>query len=88
MTTISASANVINRSKYFKRHVVSSEIVYSWRPNERHSFVFKPLSLSYEYMHSVTDRFLSLVDSMPYLEVSMADQFIPKASFNTPIKVH
>lgn len=81
MTTISASANVINRSKYFKRHVVSSEIVYSWRPNERHSFVFKPLSLSYEYMHSVTDRFLSLVDSMPYLEVSMADQFIPKASF-------
>ncbi|TXJ58911.1 hypothetical protein ETF27_10045 [Prevotella brunnea] len=81
MTTISASTNVIKRSKYFKRHIVSGELAYSWRPNERHAFVFKPLTLSYEYMKSMSDRFLELIDSMPYLEVSMADQFIPKTSF-------
>ena len=80
MTTLSASVNVLNRSRYFKRHVVSGELAYSWMPNERNSFIFKPLSLSYEYMHSVTDRFLTLIDDIPYLEVSMADQFIPKAS--------
>ena len=32
-------------------------------------------------MHSVTDRFKALIDSVPYLEASMADQFIPKALF-------
>ena len=48
-------------------------------------------------MHKVTDRYIHLVDSMPYLEVSMADQFIPKmmfqhtfmspASYRSPVKV-
>ena len=81
MTTLSASTNVIKRALYFKRHVVAGELTYSWAPSERHSFIFKPLSLTYEYMRSVTDRFKALTDSVPYLEVSMADQFIPKALF-------
>lgn len=81
MTTLSASTNVIKRALYFKRHVVAGELTYSWAPSERHSFIFKPLSLAYEYMRSVTDRFKALIDSVPYLEVSMADQFIPKALF-------
>lgn len=81
MTTLSASVNIIKRAQYFKRHVVAGELTYSWAPTDRSAFVFKPLSLTYEYMHSVTDRFKALVDSVPYLEVSMADQFIPKALF-------
>ena len=81
MTTLSASTNVIKRALYFKRHVVAGELTYSWAPSECHSFIFKPLSLTYEYMRSVTDRFKALTDSVPYLEVSMADQFIPKALF-------
>ena len=81
MTTLSASTNVIKRALYFKRHVVAGELTYSWAPSERHSFIFKPLSLAYEYMRSVTDRFKALTDSVPYLEVSMADQFIPKTLF-------
>ena len=81
MTTLSASTNIIKRALYFKRHVVAGELTYSWAPSERHSFIFKPLSLAYEYMRSVTDRFKALTDSVPYLEVSMADQFIPKALF-------
>ena len=48
-------------------------------------------------MHNVTDRYLELIDSVPYLEVSLADQFIPKmlfqytfmspARYKSPIKV-
>ncbi len=81
MTTLSASTNIIKRALYFKRHVVAGELTYSWAPSERHSFIFKPLSLTYEYMRSVTNRFKALTDSVPYLEVSMADQFIPKVLF-------
>ena len=80
-TTLKASVDVLNRSKYFKRHVVSGELTYQWQPNERNSYSFSPLTLTYEYMHNVTDRYLELVDSVPYLEVSLADQFIPKMMF-------
>lgn len=81
MTTFSASLNIINRAEYYKRRVISGELAYSWMPNERQSFVFKPLTLSYEFMHSSTSRFAELIDSLTYLEVSMADQFIPRMSF-------
>ncbi|MES5004839.1 BamA/TamA family outer membrane protein [Prevotella disiens] len=81
MTILSASTNVINRAQYFKRHVVAGEIAYTWMPDERHAFHFKPFSLTYEYMQKVTNKFLELTDSVPYLEVSMADQFIPKSMF-------
>ena len=80
-TTLKASVDVLNRSKYFKRHVVSGELTYQWQPNERNSYSFSPLTLTYEYMHNVTDRYLELIDSVPYLEVSLADQFIPKMMF-------
>ncbi|MGP1492296.1 MAG: translocation and assembly module lipoprotein TamL [Prevotella fusca] len=80
-TTLKTSVDVLNRAKYFKRHVVSGELTYQWQPNERNSYSFSPLSLTYEYMHKVTDRYLELIDSVPYLEVSLADQFIPKMIF-------
>ncbi len=80
-TILKASVDVINRARYFKRHVVSGELTYQWQPNERNSYSFSPLSLTYEYMHRVTDRYLTLASDMPYLEVSMADQFIPKMIF-------
>lgn len=80
-TTLKASVDVLNRAKYFKRHVVSGELTYQWQPNERNGYSFSPLSLTYEYMHKVTDRYLELIDSVPYLEVSLADQFIPKMIF-------
>lgn len=96
-TTLKASVDVLNRSKYFKRHVVSGELTYQWQPNERNSYSFSPLILTYEYMHNVTDRYLELIDSVPYLEVSLADQFIPKmmfqhtfmspARYKSPIKI-
>lgn len=80
-TTLRASFSVLNRAEYFKRHVVFGDITYQWQPNERNSFSFTPLSVSYEYMQRTTHTYDSLAHAMPYLLVSMADQFIPKASF-------
>lgn len=88
MTTLKASFDVINRANYFKRHVVSGELAYDWRPSETSEFTLSPLTLTYEYMQSRTERFIQMEDSMPYLKTSMADQFIPKAvfsySYNSP----
>lgn len=81
MTTLRVSSDVINRANYFKRHVVSGALSYNWKPGERSEFTLTPLSLTYEFMPKVTNRYTQLANSMPYLRISMADQFIPKASF-------
>lgn len=81
-TTLKASFDVLNRATFFKRHVVSGELTYLWQTSEQSSYSLSPLILTYEYMQSRTKKFIELEDSMPYLKTSMADQFIPKASFS------
>lgn len=81
-TTLKASFDVLNRATFFKRHVVSGELTYQWQTSEQSTFSLSPLILTYEYMQSRTAKFIELEDSMPYLKTSMADQFIPKASFS------
>lgn len=82
MTTLKAASSVINRKEYFKRHVVSGEITYAWRPTETHEYSFSPLLLTYEYMPSSTERFQQMTADLPYLAMSFADQFIPKMQFS------
>lgn len=81
-TTLKAAASVTNRGNYFKRHAVSGELRYNWQTSAQSSFEFSPLSVTYEYMTNITDKFLKLCIKHPYLLASMSDQFIPKASFS------
>ena len=81
-TTIKASFNVLNRASYFKRHVVSGELTYDFWTSAQSHHSFSPLILSYEYMHSRTAAFDSLLEESPYLKVSMQDQFVPKMSYS------
>lgn len=81
-TIIKASTDVINRADFFKRHVVSGEYTYNWKSTANSEYTLSPLTLTYEYMQSRTDSFIHMEDRMPYLKTSMADQFIPKASFS------
>ena len=80
-TTVKASSNVLHRGGYFKRHVLSGELTYTYysSPQSRHSF--SPLILSYEYMQHQTEAFSQLLKDNPYLSVSMRDQFVPKAQY-------
>lgn len=80
-TTLKASSDVINRADFFKRHVVSGELTYNWMTSAQSSYFFSPLILTYEYMQSRTDSFIHMEERMPYLQTSMADQFVPKMSF-------
>lgn len=80
-TTLKASVNVLNRAGFFKRHVVSGELTYDFRTSAQSHHTFRPLVLSYEYMNGQTDEFNTLLESNPYLQVSMRDQFVPKMSY-------
>lgn len=80
-TTIKGSMSVINREKYFKRHVVSGEYTYRFYPRATMMHEFSPLILQYEYMTHQTAEFEEILQTSPYLQVSMADQFVPKMRY-------
>ena len=80
-TLIKAANKVINRGKYFNRHIMSGEITYSFQPAETRKHIFSPLILEYDYMNRVSDEFLELIEKNPYLYVSMQNQFIPKMRY-------
>lgn len=80
-TTLAMSFDVVNRARYFKRHVVSGEWTYKFQLSERSAHEFTPLSLQYDYMHRSTAEFDQLRHDNPYLDISMRDQFIPKMRY-------
>lgn len=81
-TLLKASTSVINRAGYFKRHIVSGELSYTFQTSETSMHQFAPLTLEYEYMSSHSAKFDALLASTPYLQVSMRDQFIPKMRYS------
>ena len=80
-TIVKAATNVINRASYFKRHVVSGELTYSFQTSEKSLHLFSPLHLQYNYMSSHTSEFDKIMERSPYLKVSMKDQFIPQMRY-------
>ena len=80
-TLIKASSDVLNRSGYFKRHIVSGELTYTIQPAPNRVHQFSPLILQYEYMQKQTEAFKEIVSQSPYLLISMADQFVPKMRY-------
>ncbi len=81
-TLVKASSDVLNRSGFFKRHIVSGELTYTLHPKANIQHSFSPLIMQYEYMTSQTEAFNEIVAQSPYLMVSMADQFVPKMRYS------
>lgn len=80
-TVVKASYDVINRSGFFNRHVVSGELSYRFQPKSSRLHQFSPLILQYEYMQSTTGKFRDVLEQNPYLKVTMADRFVPKMRY-------
>lgn len=80
-TILKASSSVINRSGYFKRHIVSGELTYNFQRTATSVHQFSPLILQYEYMTRMTSAFSDVLEENPYLLVTMADQFVPKMRY-------
>jgi len=87
-TVVKGSYSVLNRSGFFNRHVVSGELTYRFQPSATRLHQFSPLILQYEYMKSTTQKFRDVLSQNPYLQVTMADRFVPKMrytfTYNSP----
>ena len=80
-TIIKASTNMVNRSGFFRRHIVSGELTYKYQYSPFWTNQFTPLSVEYNYMNSMTEKFYELLHEHPYLMATMLDLFIPKAKY-------
>ena len=91
-TLIKGSFDVLNRSGFFQRHIVSGELTYKTQPRAIVQHQFSPLILQYEYMKHMTPAFTELVNKSPYLLVAMSDQFVPKMrytfTYQSPARLH
>ena len=80
-TILKASGNIVNRSGFFKRHIVSGELTYELQTAQKWRHRFTPLSVEYNYLNKGTDRFYELLNQHPYLAAVMLDVFIPKMKY-------
>lgn len=80
-TTIKLSANAINRAKYFRRHIVSGELTYTFMTSRQSRHQLSPLIFEYNYMGHLSDGFAQILENAPYLAVAMQDQFVPKMRY-------
>lgn len=81
-TIIKASSTTVNRSGYFKRHIVSGEYTYKIQPSQQWMHEITPLMVEYNYLKEGTDQFYEMVSESPYLLASMMDIFIPKFKYS------
>ena len=80
-TIIKASSNTINRSGYFKRHVVSGELTYQFQTSRYWQHYFTPVSIEYNYLKETSSKFDEMLYNHPYLMATMSDLFIPKMKY-------
>ena len=75
------STDVVRRPEYYKMHVVSGEWTYRWQTSANSRHEFSPITLSYQYMNSTTEKFEEMKENNLYLEGVMGDKFIPKMRY-------
>lgn len=80
-TTLKFSSDIIRRSTYFTRHIVSGEWTYDLQTSPTSKHQFSPIVFSYEYMRRSSEAFDSVLQANPYLYYTMRDQFIPKMQY-------
>ncbi len=80
-TMLKGSLNIVNRAKFFRRHIISGEWTYKIQTSETSRHQFSPLILEFNYMNAKSDLFTEILEESPYLKTAMMDQFIPKLSY-------
>lgn len=80
-TTLKFSSDIIRRSTYFTRHIVSGEWTYELQTSATSRHQFSPLIFSFEYMRRSSAAFDSVLRVNPYLYYTMRDQFIPRMQY-------
>ncbi|MCR5129961.1 MAG: BamA/TamA family outer membrane protein [Prevotella sp.] len=80
-TLAKVSSDIVRRPGYYKMHIVSGEWTYRWQPSATSRHELSPLTLTYQFMNSHTEKFDSILLVNPYLMATMSDYFIPQIRY-------
>ncbi len=81
-TRILLSFNYLKRVDYFDMRTLQFIYGYKWKKDIRQEHEFNPVNISYTAMGNQSETFLGLLDSIPYLKKSYAEQFITGGSYS------
>lgn len=81
-TILRIARETINRTGSYRRHVLSGELTYNYKPNEvsRHSFT--PLSIDYSYVAESTEEFWDKMENSVVALIALEDNFLPKMRYS------
>lgn len=80
-TMISIARETVNRSGFFRRHILSAELSYTFQPSAQSTHKISPLILSYDRMASSSLSYDSLRHTSAVMMASSGDYFLPKMRY-------
>lgn len=75
------SFETINRSGFFRRNIMSGELLYNFQPTEHSRHTFLPLTLDYSYVASMDSAYAEIIGQSAYMAIANRDIFIPKMRY-------
>lgn len=80
-SSLSLSASMLRRARYFSMNSVGLSASYTLQPGV-HKHVFSPIRLQYKYLSQQSDLFKGILQDNPILQLSLGNQFIPQISYS------
>ncbi len=81
-TIVTISRETINRSNFFRRHILSAELSYVFQPTKQSVHQISPIIVEYDRLAKITDKYLDKVMESPILMASSKDYFLTKLRYN------
>lgn len=82
MTMISISRETNNRGGFFRRHILTGELNYTFQPSKNTVHSFSPLIIGYDRLAEMSEDYKEKVDDSPILKASLQDYFLTKMKYN------
>ncbi len=80
-TSISFSADWLNRSGYYNMFSLGADLTYTWHKSQTSRHELTPISLSFDKLIHTTTEFDSILDNSPSLAVSMRNRCVPAIQY-------
>lgn len=81
-TTLRLAGEIVTRSGYFRRNILTGEMSYTFQPTKQSRHMFSPLSISYDKLAETTEEYRIKLQTSPALLMSSQDYVMTKMRYS------
>lgn len=81
-TTLTVARQTVNRSGFFRRHILSGQLSYTFQPTVNSRHIISPLVVEYDRLASLSEDYMDKIINSPTLLTSINDRFLSKIEYN------